>query len=109
MIRVVVTLDLQMRNADSAMRALESTAAMVDFGAAWWLLVCASAEVDHRTVSGDGRCRIESNHEKNEGICFGTACRSKDRWGNHSHPKGRKMAAPFGWVGCSDGGQIRQG
>ena len=42
---VVVMLDLQMHDADGAIRALESAAAVVDFGAAWRLLICVVAEV----------------------------------------------------------------
>ena len=42
---VVVALDTQMRDADGSVGTVEGAVAMVDFGAAWRLLVGTSAEV----------------------------------------------------------------
>ena len=40
-----MALDAQMRDVDGSVGALKGATAVVDFGAAWRLLVCASAEV----------------------------------------------------------------
>ena len=62
---VVVTLDLQMRDADGAVRALESVAAVVDFGAAWQLLICVVATVAAFFEVGfllGGRAWVRADH-----------------------------------------------